>query len=129
MLCLLPCSLTPTQPHAIITAVGTKVFLWDVATESWRQDPNYALLLNDGWNGDTVRTVDVVQAIVCLFVECAMFVSCIVAEGSTKVSVSVNPGGPALTCLHTPHPPATTYTLLIYLPQSQPPQPGVCQGH
>lgn len=34
--------------------MGTKVFLWDVATERWVQDPNYALLLNDGWDADSV---------------------------------------------------------------------------
>jgi hypothetical protein len=42
------------QPHAIITAVGTKVFLWDVATEKWTPDPGYAMLLNDGWDADQV---------------------------------------------------------------------------
>lgn len=42
------------QPHAIITAVGTKVFLWDVATEKWTPDPGYAMLLNDGWDADRV---------------------------------------------------------------------------
>jgi hypothetical protein len=42
------------KPHAIITAVGTKVFLWDVATERWTPDPGYAMLLNDGWDADRV---------------------------------------------------------------------------
>lgn len=58
LLLLLPplsstCFITP-QPHAIITAVGTKVFLWDVATERWTPDPGYAMLLNDGWDADRV---------------------------------------------------------------------------
>jgi hypothetical protein len=37
-------------PAAIITAVGTKVFLWDVASRRWAPDPAYAHLLDDGWN-------------------------------------------------------------------------------
>ncbi|KAF6261527.1 sucrose-6F-phosphate phosphohydrolase-domain-containing protein [Scenedesmus sp. NREL 46B-D3] len=37
-------------PTAIITAVGTKVFLWDVAARKWAPDPAYARLLDDGWN-------------------------------------------------------------------------------
>lgn len=37
-------------PAAIITAVGTKVFLFDVATRQWTPDPAYSALLDDGWN-------------------------------------------------------------------------------
>lgn len=42
------------QPHAIITAVGTKAFLWDVATEAWVPDPGYSLLLDEGWDAEKV---------------------------------------------------------------------------
>lgn len=43
-------------PAAIITAVGTKVFLWDVATRQWCPDPAYSALLDDGWNLQEVST-------------------------------------------------------------------------
>ncbi|KAF8063648.1 SPP1 [Scenedesmus sp. PABB004] len=44
-------------PTAIITAVGTKVFLYDVATRAWVPDTAYARLLDDGWNLGTVQAV------------------------------------------------------------------------
>ncbi len=37
-------------PAAVITAVGTKVFLWDVAARRWADDPAYATLLDEGWD-------------------------------------------------------------------------------
>eukprot|EP00878_Enallax_costatus_P027127 GHUV01029177.1.p1 GENE.GHUV01029177.1~~GHUV01029177.1.p1 ORF type:complete len:269 (+),score=87.22 GHUV01029177.1:281-1087(+) len=44
-------------PAAIITAVGTKVFLWDVATRKWCPDPAYSALLDDGWNLQEVTKI------------------------------------------------------------------------
>lgn len=43
-------------PAAIITAVGTKVFVFDVANRQWVPDPAYSHLLDEGWNLAEVRT-------------------------------------------------------------------------
>eukprot|EP00879_Flechtneria_rotunda_P013041 GHRR01013620.1.p1 GENE.GHRR01013620.1~~GHRR01013620.1.p1 ORF type:complete len:568 (+),score=192.54 GHRR01013620.1:869-2572(+) len=42
-------------PTAVITAVGTKIFLWDVAKNKWTADPAYEQLLDEGWNLNEVR--------------------------------------------------------------------------
>ncbi|WIA22497.1 hypothetical protein OEZ86_009494 [Tetradesmus obliquus] len=44
-------------PSAIITAVGTKIFMWDVAGRRWAPDPGYAHLLDDGWNLQEVQNL------------------------------------------------------------------------
>lgn len=60
-------------PAAIITAVGTKVFLFDAATRKWSPDPAYSALLDDGWNLQEVsRCSHVVAAYYCETAYCTL---------------------------------------------------------